>query len=144
MGKIFDKLSGAIANLKKTNPGIATSLQGITANLDNLENQIQQMQAQKPTVQTQLQAAAGTVQSLKTQVQALLTALQSGSSAGYVLGLYVGANALLSGQQLHDLPFEHYWQSCSEVPSIPARGHQMVQTLVGEPVNGIGIDQDTT
>ena len=66
------------------------------------------------------------------------------SAAGYVPGLYVGANAILSGQQLYDLPYQHYWQSCSEVPAIPVRGYQMVQTLVQEPVNGIGIDKDVT
>lgn len=66
------------------------------------------------------------------------------SAAGYVPGLYVGASCILSGQQLYDLPFEHYWQSCSEVPAIPVRGYQMVQTLVQEPVNGIGIDKDVT
>ena len=66
------------------------------------------------------------------------------SGPGFVPGLYVGANAILSGQQLYDLPFQHYWQSCSDVPSIPVRGYQMVQTLVQQPVNGIGIDKDTT
>ncbi|WP_080434476.1 DUF1906 domain-containing protein [Burkholderia ubonensis] len=66
------------------------------------------------------------------------------SQAGYVPGLYVGANAGLTGQQLYDLPFEHYWQSCSEVPAIPVRGYQMVQTRVSEPVNGIGVDDDVT
>ncbi|MHA1067196.1 DUF1906 domain-containing protein [Enterobacter ludwigii] len=66
------------------------------------------------------------------------------SAAGYIPGLYVGANAVLTGQQLYDLPFEHYWQSCSEVPDIPVRGYQLVQTFVPEPVNGIGIDSDLT
>lgn len=66
------------------------------------------------------------------------------SAAGYIPGLYVGSDSLLSGQQLYDLPFEHYWQSCSEVPAIPSRGYQIVQTLVQQPVNGVGIDQDTT
>lgn len=67
------------------------------------------------------------------------------SAAGYVPGLYVGSNAILNGQQLYqDLLFEHYWQSCSEVPAIPVRGYQIIQTLVPQPVNGIGIDQDTT
>jgi hypothetical protein len=66
------------------------------------------------------------------------------SAAGYVPGLYVGANVVLSGQQLYDLAFEHYWQSASEVPTLPARGYQMVQTLVPGLVNGIGIDKDVT
>jgi hypothetical protein len=66
------------------------------------------------------------------------------AAAGYVPGLYVGANPGLSGQQLYDLPFQHYWQSASQVPAIPVRGYQMVQTLVQGAVNGIGIDQDNT
>ncbi|AZE48369.1 hypothetical protein C4K04_2697 [Pseudomonas chlororaphis] len=66
------------------------------------------------------------------------------SAAGYVPGLYVGANAVLSGQQLYDLPFQHYWQSCSEVPEVVVCGYQMVQSFVPDPVNGIGIDEDIT
>jgi hypothetical protein len=63
---------------------------------------------------------------------------------GFVPGLYVGAQTRLSGRQLYDLPFEHYWKSFSKVPAIPVRGYQMIQTFVEEPVNGISIDQDTT
>lgn len=66
------------------------------------------------------------------------------SAAGYVPGLYVGSDAVLSSEQLYDLPFQHYWQSCSQVPVVAVRGYQMVQTLVEAPVNGIGIDQDLT
>jgi hypothetical protein len=58
--------------------------------------------------------------------------------------LYVGANGILYGQQLYDLAFQHYWESISEVPVLPARGYQMIQTVVPAPVNGIGIDQDVT
>jgi len=65
-------------------------------------------------------------------------------AGGFVPGLYVGANAILSGQQLYDLPFQHYWKSLSNVPAIPVRGYQMIQTLIPKPVNGIGIDQDVT
>lgn len=66
------------------------------------------------------------------------------SAAGYVPGLYVGANAVLNSQQLYDLPFQHYWQSCSEVPDVAVRGYQMVQIFVPDAVNGIGIDEDMT
>ena len=66
------------------------------------------------------------------------------SAAGYVPGLYVGSDAILDGQQLYDLPFEHYWQSCSRVPALPVRGYQIVQTLCPNEVNGIGIDKDAT
>jgi len=66
------------------------------------------------------------------------------NNSGFVPGLYVGANAILDSQQLYDLPFEHYWQSESEVPPVAVRSYQMVQSFVGQPVNGIGIDQDIT
>ena len=66
------------------------------------------------------------------------------SGAGFVPGLYVGANAILNSQQLYDLPFEHYWKSESDVPSVATRSYQMVQSFVGQPVNGIGIDQNIT
>src|SRR5260370_2919539 len=41
------------------------------------------------------------------------------SAAGYVPGLYVRAGALLTRQQLYDLPSQHYFRSPSEVPAIP-------------------------
>ncbi|MBD2288207.1 DUF1906 domain-containing protein [Microcystis wesenbergii FACHB-1317] len=66
------------------------------------------------------------------------------AGAGYLPGLYVGANSILNSQQLYDLPFQHYWQSESTVPPVAVRSYQMVQSYVGEPVNGIGIDRDIT
>jgi hypothetical protein len=66
------------------------------------------------------------------------------AAAGYMPGLYVGANCILDGQQLYDLKYQHYWKSLSRVPVLPSRGYQMVQTGVTDPVNGIGIDQDLT
>ena len=66
------------------------------------------------------------------------------SAEGFVPGLYVGADCILNGQQLFDLPFQHYWKSISRVPILPARGYQMIQTIVPQPVNGIGIDQNVT
>jgi hypothetical protein len=49
-------------------------------------------------------------------------------TAGYVPGLYAGAGAILDGQQLMALPFQHYWRSASVVPEIPGRGYQMLQS----------------
>lgn len=66
------------------------------------------------------------------------------SAAGYIPGLYVGPNAILSGEQLSDLKVQHYWKSASKVPDLPGRGYQMIQTFVGNPVYGIGIDKDET
>jgi hypothetical protein len=65
------------------------------------------------------------------------------AAAGFVPGIYVGADAILSGQQLFDLPFQHYWKSLSNVPPIPNRGYQLVQHP-SQMVNGIAIDVDTT
>jgi hypothetical protein len=66
------------------------------------------------------------------------------NSAGYVPGLYVGAGAILTGQQLFDLSFQHYWRSQSNVPDIPSRSYQIVQLLPSVAVNGIGVDVDIT
>lgn len=66
-------------------------------------------------------------------------------AAGYIPGIYVGANCGLSGSQLYSyLKFQHYWKSLSTVPDIPNRGYQMVQGYVSQPVNGVGIDSDVT
>jgi hypothetical protein len=64
------------------------------------------------------------------------------NAAGYIPGLYVGADAILTGQQLYDLPFQHYWRSLSEVPDIPVRGYQLLQLSPSIGANGIGIDVD--
>lgn len=52
------------------------------------------------------------------------------AQAGYLPGLYVGGNCGLSGTQLYELPFQHYWHSASIVPALPQRGYQMSQKLV--------------
>jgi len=65
-------------------------------------------------------------------------------NAGYVPGLYVGANCILNGQQLYsNLAFQHYWKSLSNVPMVAKRGYQLIQQG-GSTVNGVGIDIDTT
>jgi hypothetical protein len=63
-------------------------------------------------------------------------------AAGYSPGLYVGAGTLLTGQQLFDLPFRHYWRSSSRVPDIPKRGYQLIQFSPEVQLNGIAIDVD--
>ncbi len=63
-------------------------------------------------------------------------------AAGYSPGLYVGAGTFLSGQQLFDLPFRHYWRSSSHVPDIPKRGYQLLQLSPSIQLNGISIDLD--
>jgi len=63
-------------------------------------------------------------------------------AAGFIPGLYVGAEAILTGRQLFALPFQHYWRSQSSVPAIPKRGYQLIQFLPSVSVNGIDIDVD--
>ncbi len=66
-------------------------------------------------------------------------------AGGYIPGIYVGANCILTGNQLYqNLKFQHYWKSLSTVPDIPNRGYQMIQGYVKDPVNGIYIDSDVT
>jgi hypothetical protein len=66
------------------------------------------------------------------------------AQAGYLPGLYVGANSILDSQQLYsNLNFQHYWHSLSIVPNVAVRGYQMIQTD-GGTVHGIGIDKNVT
>jgi hypothetical protein len=66
------------------------------------------------------------------------------NAVGYVPGLYVGANAILDGPALRSrLKFAHYWKSLSNVPDIPGRGYQMIQSHE-HTVAGVNIDEDRT
>ncbi len=66
------------------------------------------------------------------------------AQAGYLPGLYVGANSILDSQQLYSaLKFQHYWHSLSIVPNVAVRGYQMIQSN-GGTVHGIGIDKNIT
>ena len=57
------------------------------------------------------------------------------SAAGFVPGLYVGANSGLDAEQLAALNVEHFWRSASAVPAI-AVGYQLVQS---PPTSGFGL-----
>jgi glycoside hydrolase-like protein len=64
------------------------------------------------------------------------------AAAGYVPGLYVGAAAILDGDELYwDLSCQHYWKSGSAVPDVTVRGYQLFQRI---PPDGGDIDQDAT
>lgn len=83
-----------------------------------------------------------TAQAVIDYCQAWYTAVKA---AGYVPGLYVGAAAVLTSQQLYsNLSFQHYWRSLSTVPDVAVRGYQLKQAYVAGTVHGIGIDSDTT
>jgi hypothetical protein len=79
-------------------------------------------------------------------VIAYCNAWQAEVAAGFMPGIYVGANATLNGDQLYwRLKMKHYWKSGSNVPDIPHRGYQMVQRIVpGDTMAGIEIDRDVT
>ena len=66
------------------------------------------------------------------------------AAAGYVPGLYVGANAILNGEQLYeDLNTDHYWQSGSDVPAVAVRGYCMVQSISDRyDLEGVPYDRD--
>lgn len=66
------------------------------------------------------------------------------SAAGYVPGLYVGSAAVLTGPELYDLPFQHYWKSQSRVPDLPKRGYALVQLFPSVTAYGISVDLDFT
>jgi hypothetical protein len=67
-------------------------------------------------------------------------------SAGYTTGVYVGANSILSADELYlSLKTTHYWKSGSDVPVIPHRGYCMVQHIIpGDKVGGVAIDRNVT
>jgi hypothetical protein len=49
-------------------------------------------------------------------------------SAGFATGIYVGAEAILTGDELYwRLKTKHYWRSASRVPAIPHRGYHREQ-----------------
>jgi hypothetical protein len=66
------------------------------------------------------------------------------AGAGFITGLYVGANVILSGEQLYEnLELSYYWKSGSKVPEIPTRGFCMVQTIAPQyKLHGIAYDRN--
>ena len=67
------------------------------------------------------------------------------AQSGYLPGIYVGYDSGLTGQQLYeDLKFQHYWRAPGDIPNIPIRGYQMLQTEIDITVNSLNIDKNTT
>ena len=66
------------------------------------------------------------------------------NKAGFISGLYVGANQPLSSEELYwRLIVKKYWKSASNVPDIPMRGYCMIQSLTNiSPVQTVPIDRD--
>jgi hypothetical protein len=63
-------------------------------------------------------------------------------AAGYAPGLYCGYGTKLTPQQLHDLPFEHYWKAYNYDDGVATRGYQLIQ-LLQRNLNGITYDPNT-
>jgi hypothetical protein len=65
------------------------------------------------------------------------------SAAGYVPGVYIGANTGLSASEIEALPFDYYWQSGSTVPALNQTGYCMVQSISSSyVVAGVAYDLD--
>lgn len=65
------------------------------------------------------------------------------NGAGYIPGIYVGYDVVLSPQQLYEsLSFRHYWQAYNG-PQVAVRGFQLVQKPQVN-VAGFDIDPDVT
>jgi hypothetical protein len=64
------------------------------------------------------------------------------SAAGYVPGVYIGWQPGLSGTQLYDLPFQHYWAAYNVdgVSTPHPRGYQLVQSSGSGTIGGFGTD----
>ena len=64
-------------------------------------------------------------------------------SAGYVPGVYVGYDTMLSPSQLYnELSFQHYWRAYNG-PQVATRGFQLLQQTE-KTLNGISYDPDVT
>lgn len=66
-------------------------------------------------------------------------------AAGFISGLYVGAQQPLSADDLYwRLRVKHYWRSASRVPEVSLRGYQLIQAIAPSPVAGLALDRDVT
>jgi hypothetical protein len=68
---------------------------------------------------------------------------QQVSGGGFVPGIYVGVNEVLSGSDLYwRLTCSHYWKGASIVPTPAVRGWQMIQSLAPSPIPNYDWDRD--
>jgi Rv2525c-like, glycoside hydrolase-like domain len=68
---------------------------------------------------------------------------QAVKAAGYIPGIYVGYDSILSGDQLYqDLSFQYYWKSGSKVPDVSVRGYCMLQNSASAVLCGVSYDRD--
>jgi hypothetical protein len=68
---------------------------------------------------------------------------KAADAAGYIPGIYVGWDTMLTPQQLYNnLSFQHYWRAYNG-PQVATRGFQLLQKTE-KTVHGITIDPDIT
>jgi hypothetical protein len=92
------------------------------------------------TVWIDLEGAAGSAAAVAAWVNARAVVIRS---AGYDVGLYVGAGDVLNGQQLYALAnIDRYWKSLSDVPTPEPCGFSMLQLWKTITVAGTEIDVD--
>jgi hypothetical protein len=61
------------------------------------------------------------------------------AAQGFVPGVYVGANARLTPDELFlDLKMRHYWRAPGDIPAVSHRGYQLIQHTLN------GFDRDVT
>lgn len=66
------------------------------------------------------------------------------TDAGYVAGLYVGADCGLTGEQLATTRMRYFWRSGSTVPDVPGRGYCLLQTIAANTsLDGVAYDDDS-
>jgi hypothetical protein len=67
-------------------------------------------------------------------------------SAGFVPGVYIGARAILTGEEIFwRLRARNFWKSGSRVPDIPHRGYQLIQKIIRQDkIDGVDIDRNLT
>jgi Rv2525c-like, glycoside hydrolase-like domain len=68
------------------------------------------------------------------------------ASGGFVPGVYVGAKAILTGEEIFwRIQSKHFWKSGSKVPNIPHRGYQLIQKIIkGDKIGRVAIDRNLT
>lgn len=65
------------------------------------------------------------------------------NEAGYVPGVYVGYQPILSAEELYkNLPFAHYWKAFNYDDGVATRGFQMIQHPQ-QTMNGLTFDPNT-
>lgn len=92
------------------------------------------------TVWIDLEGCAGSPTAVAQWINARATVLRS---AGYDVGLYVGAGDVLNGQQLYALStIDRYWKSLSDVPTPETCGFCMLQLWKTVMIAGTEVDVD--